>query len=91
MLLHRLEQFKDSLAHPLLLPMLFCELCTAADLGVVRGQASTLFDISRRTQTKMVEEFVFSRYKLDERDSKEASFALNRIITNLAHNELAVS
>ena len=90
-LLCHLDQFKDSPAHPLLLPMILCELVTLTHFNAARLSVSQLHKMRFQTHIKVVGEY-WQHMKVcpSESQIKEYSGDLNMIISKLAVNELAI-
>ena len=94
-LMSALDEFKGPLVHPLLLPVLLCELLTEADSTQIKRHALNLYQVEMQTAYMRVEKPVRPSTKdqdqTAEDDVEELTRRLNAIVSRLAFHEMRIN
>lgn len=94
-LLSAMNEFKTSSAHPLLLPVLLCEMLTESDSNEIKRHGSNLFQVEHQTNLIRIgqpntmhsnDQTVFA-----EDDLEDITRRLNAIMSRLAFHEMRIN
>lgn len=93
-LLYRMDEFKASSVHPLLLPVLMCEMLIKADSSGIKQLAADLFAVENKTiwhgYWQPGQAGGLSRSQNHEQEFECLTRTLNRITTQLAFHEMRI-
>ena len=94
-LLSSLAEFETRFTHPLLMPVILCELLTESDSTAIKRHASSLYQVEIRTVYMRVEKTgrpgIKGRGEKLEEGVEDLTRSLNAIVSRLAFHEMRVT